>query len=93
LGKKIPDVNHDPVIFQEFRDALGARDPKTVAAYLATMRDFVAWLTEQPGGASFHLGLLTETAVRGYLDWGACASYSEQGAFWAPPLLRYRIHL
>jgi site-specific recombinase XerD len=64
----MPDVRNDPVIFHEFRDALGARDPKTIATYLTTMRDFVTWLAAQPGGTPFHLGLLTETAVRGYLD-------------------------
>src|SRR5258707_2743451 len=57
-----------PAVFQEFRDALGTRDPKTIATYLTTMRDFVAWLATQPGGAPFHLGLVTETAVRGYMD-------------------------
>jgi len=31
-------------ITKEFREALGTRDPKTIATYLATMRDFVAWL-------------------------------------------------
>src|SRR5712692_9101888 len=61
-------ASNDPAIFQEFQQALGARDPKTVAAYLTTMRDFVTWLAKQPGGAPFHLGMLTETAVRGYLD-------------------------
>jgi hypothetical protein len=53
----VPDVRNDPVIFQEFRDALGARDPKTIATYLTTMRDFVNWLAELPGGTPFHLGL------------------------------------
>jgi len=57
-----------PAVFQEFRDALGTRDPKTIATYLTTLRDFVAWLAAQPGGAPFHLGLVTETAVRGYMD-------------------------
>ncbi len=33
---------------QEFAASLGARDPKTVATYLATVRDFVAWLATQP---------------------------------------------
>ena len=61
-------VSDDPLIFQEFREALGTRDPKTVAAYLTTMRDFVTWLAAQSGGVPFHLGLLTETAVRGYMD-------------------------
>jgi site-specific recombinase XerD len=32
------------------------------------VRDFVAWLATQPGGAPFHLALVTETAVRGYMD-------------------------
>lgn len=62
------DVRNDLTVFQEFREALGTRDPKTIATYLTTMRDFVAWLAEQPGGAPFHLGLVTETAVRGYMD-------------------------
>src|SRR5207237_5519831 len=53
---------------QEFAAALAARDPKTVATYLTTIRDFVAWLATQPGGTPFHLGLVTETAVRGYMD-------------------------
>ncbi len=66
--KKDAVRGNDPTIFQEFRDTLGTRDPKTVAAYLATMRDFVTWLADLPGGTPFHLGLLTETAVRGYLD-------------------------
>ncbi|MFL5624856.1 MAG: site-specific integrase [Ktedonobacteraceae bacterium] len=61
-------VSNDPAIFQEFRNALGTHDPKTVAAYLTTMRDFVTWLAALLGGTPFHLGLLTETAVRGYMD-------------------------
>lgn len=62
------DVRHDPVVFQEFREALGTRDPKTIATYLVTIREFVAWLATQPGGTPFHLGLVTETAIRGYMD-------------------------
>jgi site-specific recombinase XerD len=61
-------ASNDPAVFQEFRDALGTRDPKTIATYLTTMRGFVAWLATQPGGTPFHLGLVTETAVRGYMD-------------------------
>src|SRR5258708_25542277 len=64
----MPSESNDPAIFQEFRDALGTRDPKTIATYLTTMRGFVAWLAMQPGGTPFHLGLVTETAVRGYMD-------------------------
>ncbi|GHO62582.1 hypothetical protein KSC_014740 [Ktedonobacter sp. SOSP1-52] len=48
-------ASNDPVIFQEFREALGTRDPKTIATYLSTMRDYVTWLTAQPGGTPFHL--------------------------------------
>ncbi|HEU5383325.1 MAG TPA: tyrosine-type recombinase/integrase [Ktedonobacteraceae bacterium] len=62
------DAHNDPAVFQEFREALGTRDPKTIATYLTTMRDFVAWLAIQPGGTPFHLGLVTETAIRGYMD-------------------------
>jgi len=63
------DVRNDPAALQEFRAALATRDPKTVATYLTTMRDFVTWLVTQPGGTPFHFGLITETAVRGYMDW------------------------
>jgi site-specific recombinase XerD len=64
----MPTRSDDPSALQEFAAALGARDPKTVATYLTTLRDFVVWLATQPGGAPFHLGLVTETAVRGYMD-------------------------
>jgi site-specific recombinase XerD len=36
--------------------------------YLTTLRGFVAWLATQPEGAPFSVGLITETAVRGYMD-------------------------
>ncbi len=62
------DVRNDPAAFQEFRDALGTRSPKTIAIYLATMRDFVAWLATQPEGAPFQMELVTETTIRGYMD-------------------------
>ena len=57
----------DPQVLQEFAASLGTRDPKTVATYQTTVRDFVAWLAPQPGGTPFHIGLVTETAVRGYI--------------------------
>jgi len=47
------DTHNAPAVFQEFREALGTRDPKTIATYLATMRDFVAWLAAQPRGNRF----------------------------------------
>jgi hypothetical protein len=28
----------------------------------------MVWLAAQPGGTPFHLGLVTETAIRGYMD-------------------------
>ena len=64
----MPTVSSDSPPLRVFATALGARDPKTVATYLTTVRDFVAWLATQPAGTPFHLGLVTETAVRGYMD-------------------------
>ena len=64
----MPPRSDDPSALREFAASLGTRDPKTVATYLTTVRDFVGWLAIQPGGAPFHLGLVTETAVRGYMD-------------------------
>jgi site-specific recombinase XerD len=64
----MPTRSNDPQALQEFVASIGARDPKTVTTYLTTVRDFVPWLVIQPGGTPFHLGLVTETAVRGYMD-------------------------
>jgi len=61
-------MSNEPPSLREFAAALAARDPKTVATYLTTIRDFVVWLATQPGGTPFHLGLVTGTAVRGYMD-------------------------
>jgi hypothetical protein len=38
------NIRNDLAVFQEFREALDTRDPKTIAAYLTTMHNFVAWL-------------------------------------------------
>ena len=56
----------DPL--HSFECALGGKDPKTVVAYMTTVRDLVAWLSTRPGGSPFRMQLLTETAVKGYLD-------------------------
>ncbi len=72
-------VSNDPAIFQEFRNALGTRDPKTVAAYLTTMRDFVTWLAELPGGTPFHLGWASRN--------GRAPRTREPGAFWVASVL------
>ena len=66
--------SNDPQALQEFAASLGTRDPKTVATYQTTVRDFVVWLALQPGGAPFHLRLVTETAVRGYMDFLAATN-------------------
>jgi len=59
---------HDPEPLHAFAQAMGNRDPATIAAYQAVLRDLVAWLASRPGGRPFRMDLLTETAVRGYLD-------------------------
>ena len=53
----------DPEPLRAFARALGGKDPKTVAAYVGTLRDFVAWLAQHPGGSPFAVGLVTETAI------------------------------
>ena len=70
----MPTSSNDPSELQEFATSLGTRDPKTIATYLTTARDFVAWLADQPGGTPFHLSLVTETAVRGYMDFLAATN-------------------
>ena len=58
----------DPASLQAFAAAIGNRDQATVAAYQGVLRDFVAWLATRPGGRPFRVELLTETAVRDYLE-------------------------
>lgn len=58
----------DPAPLQAFAEAIGNRDAATVAAYQGVLRDMVAWLATRPGGQPFRVELLTETAVRDYLE-------------------------
>jgi site-specific recombinase XerD len=48
---------------------LDHRDPATIAAYRAVLDRFLTWLAQQPGGQPFQVVLLTQTAVRGYLEY------------------------
>jgi site-specific recombinase XerD len=57
----------DPEPLCAFAQALAGKDPKTIVAYLGTLRDFVAWLATRPGGTPFQLTLLTETALDDYM--------------------------
>jgi site-specific recombinase XerD len=58
----------DPESVRAFVATLDRRDPKTVAAYLVTLRDLVAWLATQPDGNPFKPELLTITALQSYFD-------------------------
>jgi hypothetical protein len=60
--------DNDPESLRAFVATLGRRDPKTVAAYLTTLRDLVAWLATQPDGSPFRPDVLTVTALQGYVD-------------------------
>ena len=58
----------DPEIFRDFAQSLVSRDPKTVKAYLSTLRGFVRWLSVQPGGDPFSPEIITETAREQLLE-------------------------
>ncbi len=58
----------DPELLRAFVATLGRRDPKTVAAYLSSLRSLVAWLATQPDGSPFRPDVLTVTALQGYVD-------------------------
>jgi len=58
----------DPESLRAFVATLGRRDPKTVAAYLSSLRGLIAWLATQPDGSPFRPDLLTVTALQGYVD-------------------------
>ena len=45
----MPTRSDAPSALQGFAASLSTRDPKTVATYLTTVDDFVAWLALQPG--------------------------------------------
>ena len=51
----MPTRSDDPQVLEEFAASLGTRDPKTIATYLTTVRDFVTWLALQPAGTRFIL--------------------------------------
>ena len=57
----------DPEPLRAFAEALAGKDSKTIAAYLSTLRDFVAWLATRPGGSPFAVVSLTETALDEYM--------------------------
>lgn len=65
--------NDDPESLRAFVSVLSRRDPKTVAAYLSSLRDLVAWLATQPDGSPFRPDVLTVTALQGYFDHLAAA--------------------
>lgn len=58
----------DPESLRAFVATLGRRDPKTIAAYLSSLRSLVAWLATQPDGSPFRPDVLTVTALEGYFD-------------------------
>ena len=64
----MPITSDDPDALEEFAASLGARDPKTRATYVSTIRHLLLWLALQPGGTQFHPGLFTETALRHYMN-------------------------
>lgn len=51
-----------------FADSLSGHDPKTIRTYLSSLKGFITWLAQQPGGKPFRTEILTETAIEGYLD-------------------------
>ena len=66
----------DPQALQEFARSLAGRNPKTVKAYVSNLRNFLAWLSEQPGGKPFRPEAITATAIQGYMDSLAAAGRS-----------------
>jgi hypothetical protein len=53
----------DPALLRMFIATLDGKAEKTIAAYLATLRDLVAWLATQPDSMPFQPALLTVTAL------------------------------
>lgn len=67
MGNVIP-LHRDPEPLRAFEETLGSKDPKTTRSYMTVLRDLVAWLATRPGGTPFRMEILTETAVKGYMD-------------------------
>src|SRR5260370_38826446 len=61
--RSMPTRSDDPQALQELAARLGTRDPKTIATYLTTVRDFVTWLALQPPGAPRHLLSVSQTSL------------------------------
>jgi len=58
----------DLEVVRAFAAALAGKDPKTIAVYVGTIRDLIAWVRMRPGGTPFRLTLLTETVIQDYLQ-------------------------
>jgi len=68
LGRVVA-IRPEVSILQEFETFIGAKDPKTVRIYMTVLYDLIGWISMKPGGSPFHVGLLTQTAIKGYIDY------------------------
>ncbi|MEI7643596.1 MAG: tyrosine-type recombinase/integrase [Chloroflexales bacterium] len=57
-----------PESLHAFAATLSRRDEATIAAYISTLRDLVAWLVTYPDGSPFRPDVLTVTALQAYFD-------------------------
>ena len=67
MSNVIPMRGHREPL-RAFEESLGAKDPKTARAYLTIVENLVDWLATRPGGTPFRPEIITETAVKGYMD-------------------------
>jgi site-specific recombinase XerD len=69
-------MNNSTWISSYSEACLSCKNPGTIDVYQRVLRDFLLWLAEHPGHASFHLNQLTRTTVEMYMTWLEEAGYS-----------------
>jgi len=75
--KTFPHGTNNDIWITTYGEAcLSRKSPGTIDAYQRVLRDFLLWLAERPGHASFHLNQLTRTMVEIYMTSLEEAGYS-----------------
>src|SRR5437868_5686165 len=70
------EMNNSIWISMYSEACLSHKNPGTIDVYQRVLRDFLRWLTERSGQASFLLNQLTRAAVEMYMTWLEVAGYS-----------------
>lgn len=68
-SETLREIETNSAWIEAYREAcLSTKDPGTIDAYQRALRDFLLWLTERSGQATFPFDQMTRTSVERYLN-------------------------